>query len=89
MSVIWQTDSDKFTCLWNTHGRNTRSRVILNKIEILTDEKIPFLDVLIVYDRNGDADFKVGVKEGTKIKYVNGTRNHSKLVLKEVLNGVL
>lgn len=75
-------------CLENTHGRNTRSKVISNNIQVLNDEIIPYLDVNIGYNADGDVDFKVGMKKGTCLKYVNKSSNHSSTVLKEVPRGV-
>ena len=46
------------------------------------------LDVLIGYDNNGDVDFKVGMKKGTALKYINKTSDHSQTVLKELQRGV-
>ena len=45
LNVSWQTDNDKFTCLKKTHGRNTRSKVINDRIEVCEEAAIPYLDI--------------------------------------------
>ena len=58
-------------------------------VVICKEKKIPYLDTTMEWDINGDLDFKVHLKPNSKIKYVNKTSDHLKLVIKEVKNGVL
>lgn len=58
-------------------------------VVICKEKKIPYLDTTMEWDINRDLDFKVHLKPNSKIKYVNKTLDHSKLVIKEVKNGVL
>ena len=40
------------------------------------------------WNKYGEIDFKVGIKENTQIKYINNSSDHNKMVLKEIPKGV-
>lgn len=71
--VLWSTDSNIFETFNKTYNARKRRKTISSDVEVWNKETLPYLDILMFFDKEKNLEFKVYTKPNSNMKYVNST----------------
>ena len=60
-----------------------------DRVQVMTDDKLPFLFVKIIWSPEGDLQFSVFEERGHQLKYVGEESTHTPGTLRAIPSGVL
>ena len=79
----------KFTAEIWTDGANSLTPEKEDRVQIVTNDEFPFLDMKTSWSPEGDLQFGVSRKKGQQLKYVGKESTHTPRTLRAIPSGVL